>query len=250
MERDRHNDLQVTKEKYIKKKEWDKEHQNGSVSYQIVGALGNKRGGVKGCLLFKDGRKHPYYEILKEDRYHRIKGYQQVDDETYVAVLKLRIGEWIASFMGMAAVVLLVFLLLGNIGNGKKEPDIDKGSGKYTPDNNFTEQSEPNKIILPGYKDIRMRAEKKTANIALWNPDTNPCYFKFIITEKENHEVIYESGLVPPGEAVTKITFKQEIPKGIHEATLTIKTYNLKDYEQRMNGGEVKIRIIALEKQE
>lgn len=84
--------------------------------------------------------------------------------------------------------------------------------------------------------------------IALWNPDTNPCYFQFIIMEKDSGEVIYKSGLIPPGEAVTKVKFKHRISQGIHEALMTIRTYDLKNHEQEMNGGNVKIRIIGMEK--
>ena len=129
---------------------------------------------------------------------------------------------------------------------GPDGPDIDPGAGKYTANVELPENIDPDHITLPGYDQITMAAGTDTAYVALWNPDQNPCYFHFEIVLTETGESIYESRLIPPGNAVTEVKFNRIFEPGIYPVTIRISSYDLENYEQEMNGGEIGAELVAV----
>ena len=126
-------------------------------------------------------------------------------------------------------------------------PELDPSIGKYKPDIVLPEGADPTRITIPGYDNIHMEASSDTAYVALWNPDDNPCYFKFRIQLNSDGKVIYESGLIPPGYAVTEVQFNQKFQKGTYPVKIEIESYDLSNYETRLNGGEIETQIVSIE---
>ena len=124
--------------------------------------------------------------------------------------------------------------------------DIDPGAndwnGEKLPDK--TDDAPAAGIKIPGYPSITLPKDQKTVNVALLNPEGNPCYFTFEIVLKSTGESLYKSKLVPPGKAITKITMSKALPAGEYDATIKITTTSLAD-GSAMNGANVETVFIV-----
>ena len=124
--------------------------------------------------------------------------------------------------------------------------DIDEGAGDWNgqqlPDK--TDDAPAAGIKIPGYPSITLPKNQKTVNVALLNPEGNPCYFTFELVLKDTGESLYKSKLVPPGKAITEITMSKALPAGEYDATIKITTTSLED-GSAMNGANVETVLIV-----
>ena len=79
--------------------------------------------------------------------------------------------------------------------------DIDENAGDWNgqtlPDK--TDDAPAAGIKIPGYPSITLPANQETVNVALLNPEGNPCYFTFELVLKDTGESLYKSKLVMSG---------------------------------------------------
>ena len=126
------------------------------------------------------------------------------------------------------------------------ELEIDENAkdwnGQTLPDK--TDDAPAVGIKIPGYPSITLPKGQKTVNVALLNPEGNPCYFTFEIVLKETGESLYKSKLVPPGKAITEITMSRALSAGEYNATIKITTTSLED-GSAMNGANVETVLIV-----
>ena len=122
------------------------------------------------------------------------------------------------------------------------DPGADDWDGQKLPDK--TDNAPAAGIKIPGYPSITLPKDQKTINVALLNPEGNPCYFTFEIVLKDTGERLYKSKLVPPGKAITEITMSKALPAGEYNATIKITTASLTD-GSAMNGANVETVFIV-----
>ncbi len=122
------------------------------------------------------------------------------------------------------------------------DPGAQKWDGLKLPDK--TEDAPAVGIKIPGYPSITLAADQQTVNAALVNPEGNPCYFTFEIVLKDSGESIFQSKLVPPGQALTEITMSRALSAGEYEATIKITTTSLAD-GSAMNGANVETVLVV-----
>ena len=124
--------------------------------------------------------------------------------------------------------------------------DIDENAGDWNggqlPDK--TDDAPAEGIKIPGYPSITLPKDQKTVNVALLNPEGNPCYFTFELVLKDTGESLYKSKLVPPGKAITEITMSRALSAGEYNATIKITTTSLED-GSAMNGANVETVLIV-----
>ena len=124
--------------------------------------------------------------------------------------------------------------------------EIDENAGEWNgqqlPDK--TEDAPAVGIKIPGYPSITLPADQETVNVALLNPEGNPCYFTFELVLKDTEETLYKSKLVPPGQAITEITMSKALAAGEYNATIKITTTSLED-GSAMNGANVETILIV-----
>ena len=124
--------------------------------------------------------------------------------------------------------------------------DIDENAGDWNgqqlPDK--TEDKPAVGIKIPGYPSITLPKNQKTVNVALLNPEGNPCYFTFELVLKDTNETLYTSKLVPPGKAITEITMTKALSAGEYDAIIKITTTSLAD-GSAMNGANVETVLIV-----
>ena len=124
--------------------------------------------------------------------------------------------------------------------------DIDENAGDWNgqalPDK--TDDAPAVGIKIPGYPSITLPADQQTVNVALLNPEGNPCYFTFELVLKDTDETLYKSKLVPPGQAIRSITMSKALSAGEYNATIKITTTSLED-GSAMNGANVETVLIV-----
>lgn len=191
------------------------------------------------------GEQAVYYQDLEYNRYlYKPAGYIQCEDATYLVVLK---RSWRLLVWSLLLLVLICGSLLYFF-NRDTGPDLEPGLQQFQAANGLPDDYGKTSFIIPAYNKINMQADTDQAVAALWNPEKNQVYFKFIIELQSDHSVIYESRLVPPGMAIKNITFSRSFAKGEYPITIRVKTYDVKDYKQELNSGEVQTVLVALQR--
>lgn len=128
------------------------------------------------------------------------------------------------------------------LGNLEIDENAGNWDGQQLPDK--TEDAPAVGIKIPGYPSITLPADQQTVNVALLNPEGNPCYFTFELVLKDSGESLYQSKLVPPGQAITEITMAKALSAGEYDATIKITTTSLAD-GSAMNGANVETVLIV-----
>lgn len=173
------------------------------------------------------------------------------NDSQIVISKKTLIISLIVLLLLMVGVVTLALNWFGDVPDGPSSSqtgnlDIDENAGDWNgeklPDK--TDDAPAAGIKIPGYPSITLPKDQKTVNVALLNPEGNPCYFTFEIVLKDTGESLYKSKLVPPGKAITEITMSKALSAGQYEATIKITTTSLED-GSAMNGANVETVLIV-----
>jgi hypothetical protein len=128
------------------------------------------------------------------------------------------------------------------IGDLDIDENADDWNGEKLPDK--TDNAPAAGIKIPGYPSITLPKDQKTVNVALLNPEGNPCYFTFELVLKDTGESLYKSKLVPPGKAITEITMSRALSAGAYNATIKITTTSVAD-GSAMNGANVETVLIV-----
>lgn len=127
---------------------------------------------------------------------------------------------------------------------------LDPLSGKYHSDVELPEETDPYYIRIPGLTTIYLAEGSDTAKAVLWNPDSNPCYFVYSIELKDTEEIIYESGMIAPGNAVQEVHFNKTFDVGSYPIIIRVESYDLLEPENTMNGGEVEAKLVVVREAE
>lgn len=148
------------------------------------------------------------------------------------------------------AAVAVVGLLVGAVGFGmwlysrqQNAWGIDPNAKDYDFSYGGTNAS-ADSIAIPGYSQIVLPADTEEVALILVNPQGNPCYFRFTLILEESGEVIYTSGLIPPGKAVSELRLNRGISAGEYPLLMQIETFSL-DGRTPMNGANVDTVLIA-----
>ena len=128
------------------------------------------------------------------------------------------------------------------IGDLDIDENADDWNGEKLPDK--TDNAPAAGIKIPGYPSITLPKNQKTVNVALLNPEGNPCYFTFEIVLKDTGESLYKSKLVPPGKVINEITMSRALSAGEYDATIKITTTSVAD-GSAMNGANVETVLIV-----
>ena len=68
---------------------------------------------------------------------------------------------------------------------------------------------------------------------------------RFTVKLSDGGEVLYQSGLVPPGQAIPSICLNRTLDAGTYPITVEIATFSLDDPSQPLNGAELGTDIVA-----
>ncbi len=119
---------------------------------------------------------------------------------------------------------------------------IDPNIG-YTPTPAPTEPG----VAIPGWGSISLPAGSLEADADLFNPEDNQgwYYLTFQLRLKETEEVIFETGLIPPGMYCTKVTLNRELEAGAYDGVMHVQPYYMREPPSPTNNADFEIRIIV-----
>lgn len=234
------DDVQVA---CFRKKEFDRRHETGG--YQITGIIG--KGGKDVCgELQIEGTVVPIYRCNYNRRLYEPYGYAQCEDETYLLILRLRIRKFLLLFLLLALLVLLGFFLYRSL--QRKGPKLEPGTRDFKAADKLPDDYGATRIIIPAFQPLYVKSEDTAVRTVLWNPEKNQVYFQFHLVLRDTEEVIYESRLVPPGQAIYELSLNRSFEQGVYPLIVRVSTYDLKEYEKQMNGGEVETSLHVVKK--
>lgn len=95
-------------------------------------------------------------------------------------------------------------------------------------------------IQIPGYEFLSADANG-LLQVLLTNPYSNPCYFRFSIA-LAGGELLYQSQLVPPGQAVPNPSLNQALLPGSYQVVLRIESFAL-GTQAPMNGAKLSVPL-------
>lgn len=126
------------------------------------------------------------------------------------------------------------------------EPVIDSAAAEYAiPGYDNPDGVERGRIRIPTYSTWDMQAGTSLVEVPLINTEGNPCYMQFTVKLKDGGEVLYQSDLVPPGQAIPNIHLNRTLDAGTYPVTVSIGTFSLDDPSQPLNGAELGTNIVA-----
>ena len=230
---------------YYTRKEFAKKYPKGAGGYTVIGLT--TKSGVKGKnveTILVDEQPVEYMPFKRLGILQEIKGYLQVGENAYLAVQGSKAGKLFLLILLLLAGVLAAYFGLQKLPKGVV---LDPMSAKYEAPIEVSEETHTEYISLPGISRIRIEEGKDTTKTLLWNPDGNPCYFQYTILLQDTGEVIYESGLIAPGNAITEVTFNRTFSRGTYPIIVSMSTFDLTDPEIPLNGGEVEATLVAMQ---
>ena len=153
----------------------------------------------------------------------------------------------LALTFGVVALLIGGSISLGfMLGREPVDPDLYPDAETYEDIYANIGNGDPENISIPGYADVTLPANTKNVRMVLLNPQGNPCYFRFslvLIHEETNaEEIIYQSGLIPPGHAVDHLKLDRELQAGIYQMEIRIDTLSLED-RTAMNSAKIDVEL-------
>lgn len=234
---DKQNQRYIT---YQSKKEMEKQHPDGN--YLVIGEIekNNKPAKKEGITKEVGEQEVTMYPIgtYPEKRYQTI-GYVPCNDKEYLAVKQRKYNHFL-----FILAVLLLFFVGYYFFNQKLVTDIDPQAEDYLSQLKRPENIDDSKILIPGYGTFTLTKGSDTIDTVLFNPEDNPCFFKFTLTDKETGERLYESKLVAPGKGISPIKLMKSFTEtGTHEAVLLFQTFDLEDTDIAYNSSNIDVKI-------
>ena len=129
--------------------------------------------------------------------------------------------------------------------------EIDPNAGELiTPTPAPTEPG----IAIPGWGSITLPAGVTEAQVALQNPEANADWYYLTFelrlptvdeeTGEEGYEVIFTTGLIPPGQYCNKVTLTRALEPGEYTATVHVQPYRMADQSPTNNADMETVLIV------
>lgn len=147
----------------------------------------------------------------------------------------------IGSFFIVALVTCGVLFGMWLVGHDR-DPDIEDNVKDYHDIYASAEDVAAGNYTAPGYSEVTLPAGKRDVQIILPNPKGNPCYFRYTLVLKDTGEVLYQSGLIEPGKAVTDIRLSRPLEVGDYILKLQIEAFSLEE-RAAMNGINMEVDL-------
>ncbi len=110
-------------------------------------------------------------------------------------------------------------------------------------------EAPPPGISIPGWGSITLPAGVTEANVSLKNPEENEgwYYLTFELQLKDTGEVIFTTGLIPPGQYCNKVTLTRELEAGEYEAIMHVQPYKMDEDQTPTNNADMETILVVNE---
>lgn len=127
--------------------------------------------------------------------------------------------------------------------------NVDPNAGEYVaPETSKPEQS--GGVAIPGWGYITIPAGETEVAVDFPNPEANAdkYYLTFELRLKDTGEVLYTSGLVPPGKHVQKITLSRALEEGTYKAVIHVQPYKMDAAQTPTNNADMETDLVVYKK--
>ncbi|MDO5141856.1 MAG: hypothetical protein Q4D31_02425 [Eubacteriales bacterium] len=122
---------------------------------------------------------------------------------------------------------------------------IDPAAGEYVAPE--TTPTESTGIAIPGWGSMTIPAGQTEVAVDLPNPEANAgkYYLTFELRLKDSGEVLYTSGLVPPGQTIQHITLNRPLTAGEYAAVVHVQPYEMDEAQTPTNNADMETTLIV-----
>lgn len=243
--RDKKRDFEA---KYILKKQMKNLYPAGG--YTVVGQIG--KGNEEIGVLVSNEKEETVYKPCKP-AFSGVKGYIEVGEGKYIAVVKSMLLMWLLFMLAAAAIIVgLAFLIKTFVPSGEDDvtttspigvidPNAVLGDGSISvPEKIDTKGAQ---IKINGIPEMKLKAGTKEQTFVFSNPEENPCYFIIEVELSDTGEIIYTSNLLPPGYSISAFTMNRALEAGTYNAVVHVKTFSFDSEQRKLNNMDIKTTI-------
>ena len=132
----------------------------------------------------------------------------------------------------------------------EKEINLEKTLGVSVSDLEIPEytQTVGKSILFGGGGNIKIEANSTAQSFSYQtfkNNEKNPCFLEYSMCLQDTGEIIYTSGLVPPGYQITEFEFTRALPEGDYPVTIKTAAYSFDTEMRQINNFAVKTTLCA-----
>ncbi len=100
-------------------------------------------------------------------------------------------------------------------------------------------------IAIPGWAGLSIPAGVTEATLPLHNPEDNKdwYYLTFELRLKETDEVLFATGLIPPGLYCNKVVLSRPLEAGTYQCVLRVQPYFIRENPAPTNNAEFDITV-------
>ncbi|NLA77411.1 MAG: hypothetical protein GX851_06240 [Clostridiales bacterium] len=135
---------------------------------------------------------------------------------------------------------------VGNVTeNAGSTLDIDPNAGDYVPPESTTGST--GGIAIPGWNQISIPDGETEVTVDFPNPGANAekYYLSFELRLKDTGEVLYKSGLVPPGQTIQHITLSRALTEGTYKAVIHVQPYKMDENRTSTNNADMETDLVV-----
>lgn len=102
-------------------------------------------------------------------------------------------------------------------------------------------------VAIDGWSRITVPANSLEAAVSLYNPEDNEgwYYLTYELRLKETGEVIFNTGLIPPGLYCNKVTLARELEKGSYPAVIHVQPYRMNEERSPTNNIDLELLLVV-----
>lgn len=126
-------------------------------------------------------------------------------------------------------------------------PGLDPDAAAVTPTPEPAPEAEDPGITIPGWGSVTIAADTADVTVDFYNPEENEglYYLTFRLILADSGEVLYSSGLVPPGEHIRRITLSRPLAAGQYAAVIFVQPYTLEAEPKATNNANLETVLIV-----
>lgn len=101
-------------------------------------------------------------------------------------------------------------------------------------------------VAIPGWGSMTIPAGVTEVATSMQNPEANECwyYLTFQLRLKDTDEVIFTTGLIPPGQYCNKVTLTRALEPGKYAAVIHVQPYRISDQSPTNNADMETVLIV------
>lgn len=102
-------------------------------------------------------------------------------------------------------------------------------------------------VAIPGWGSVTLPAGVTEAQVALQNPEVNEGWYNLVFEMrlKDTGEVIFTTGLIPPGQYCNKVTLTRALEAGEYAAVVHVQPYRMDENQTPTNNADMETTLIV-----